>query len=127
MLSPYWRNFSHGCCGFMARLFPDTEKSRVVFGSSAEERFYNECRTSLPDAWRVYYSLTLSNLERGEGLVDNEADFVLYHPSYGVLVIEVKGGRIGFDPTAGHFYTLNRHDERFTIKNPFLQLVIMTH
>jgi hypothetical protein len=105
----------------MARLFPDSEKNRVVFGSSAEERFYNECRASLPDAWRVYYSLTLSNLEKGEGLVDNEADFVLYHPSYGVVVIEVKGGRIGFDTALGQFYTLNRHDQRFTIKNPFQQ------
>jgi hypothetical protein len=105
----------------MARLYPDSAKSRVVFGSSAEERFYNECRSGLPDAWRVYYSLTLSNLEKGDGLVDNEADFLLYHPSFGVLVVEVKGGRIGFDPQVGQFYTLNRHDERFNIKNPFQQ------
>lgn len=105
----------------MAKIHPDSEKSRVIFASSAEERFYQECRRQLSDAWRIFYSCTLSNIEGSDGMVDNEADFVLYHPSYGVLVVEVKGGRIGFDAEASQFFTLNRHDQKFKIKNPFLQ------
>ena len=73
----------------MAKMFPSVEKTRVVFASSAEETFYNQCMDSFSDAWRIFYSVTLSAVEQNEGLRDNEADFVMYHPRYGVVVVEV--------------------------------------
>lgn len=108
----------------MARLHPDTEKSRVVFASSAEEQFYEQARATLGAGWQVYYSCTLSSLEGDEGLKDNEIDFICYHPRYGIIVVEVKGGRIRRDGQTGVFYSVNRHNETFEIKDPFQQALV---
>ncbi len=107
----------------MARMFPDVIKSRVVFASRAEEAFYDECRRSLGSSWSVFYSCTLSSIEKNYGLKDNEIDFVLYHPRYGLIAIEVKGGRISYEKESNNFYSINRLDQRFSIKNPFQQVL----
>jgi hypothetical protein len=108
----------------MALMYPDTNKTRVIFSSRAEEVFYETCRNSLSDAWKVYYSRTLSTIDRNNGMKDNEIDFVLYHRSYGVVVIEVKGGRIRHSARSGNFYSINRYGERFKIKDPFQQALV---
>lgn len=105
----------------MVRLHPDSEKVRVVFGSSAEEQFYAVCRETLGSGWQVYHSCVLSMFEDGVGLKDNEIDFVCYHPELGVVVVEVKGGRIRHDAQAGQFFSVNRFGESFPIKDPFQQ------
>jgi hypothetical protein len=106
----------------MAKLFPDSEKTRVIFASSAEEIFYKQCR-ELSAGWRIYHSCTLSMMEGNSGLKDNEIDFVAYHPKFGVVAIEVKGGRIRFDQTKSSWFSVNRHGECFSIKDPFLQVL----
>ena len=108
----------------MALMYPDTSSARVIFASRAEEAFYEACRDSLSDAWTVYYSRTLSTVDRDSGLKDNEIDFVLYHRQYGVLVIEVKGGRIRHNAQNGKFYSINRYGETFKIKDPFQQALV---
>jgi Nuclease-related domain/UvrD-like helicase C-terminal domain len=108
----------------MPLLFPDTRKTRVIFPSSAEEQFYRICQQELSGKWSVFYSCTLSTMEKDEGHKESEIDFVLYHPSYGCIVVEVKGGRIRFDSTTNTFYSLNRHSESFEIKNPFNQALV---
>lgn len=105
----------------MARMFPDSQNTRVVFTSRGEESVYQLCRDQLGPEWFVFYSCTLSKIEDGQGLVDNEIDFVLYHPSWGLLVLEVKGGRISYDPDSGEFSSVNRFDKSFKIRNPFQQ------
>ena len=106
----------------MAKLVPDSSRTKVIFSSSAEERFYLLCQR-LPDPWRVYYSRTLSALNEDEGLQYGEIDFVLYHPRWGVIVVEVKGGRIRFDAERQAFQSINRHGEVHNIKNPFQQVM----
>lgn len=108
----------------MALMYPDTHKARVIFSSRAEEVFYDACRAQLGDRWTVYFSRTLSTIERDKGLHDNEIDFVLYHPELGVLVLEVKGGRIRHDADSGEFFSINRYDESFRIKDPFQQALV---
>jgi hypothetical protein len=108
----------------MARLHPDSDKTRLVFASSAESIFYQQCRTTLGSGWRVYHSVTLSVIEGDDGLKDNEIDFICYHPSYGVIVVEVKGGRIRRDGDTGTYYSINRHGESFSIKDPFQQALV---
>jgi len=108
----------------MARLHPDSEKSRVVFASAAEEQFYDQCRATLGAGWQVYHSCVLSTMEGDDGLRDNEIDFVCYHPNFGVIVVEVKGGRIRHDGQTGLFYSINRHGENFEIKDPFQQALV---
>jgi hypothetical protein len=105
----------------MARIVPDSEKTRVIFSSQAEEQFYGQCRATLSDGWRVWHSRTLSTMEGDEGLKDNEIDFVCYHPKHGVIVVEVKGGRIRFDASSNTYSSINRHGESFAIKDPFAQ------
>ena len=107
----------------MARLAPDSTKTRVIFASKAEEQVYSECR-KLSEGWRVYYSCTLSANEDDQGLKDNEIDFLCYHPRGGIVVIEVKGGRIRRDADAEQYYSVNRHGEEFKIKDPFKQALV---
>jgi hypothetical protein len=108
----------------MAKIFPDIERTRVVFSSAAEEQFYSQAKATLTGGWTVFYSCTLSTMEGEDGLKDNEIDFVCYHPSYGIVVVEVKGGRIRFDAQTSKFYSVNRHNETFEIKDPFQQALI---
>lgn len=103
----------------MATMIPDISLSRVVFPSSAEEQFYRAASEQLSSDWRVYYSCVLSTIEAGSGLQEAEIDFVLWHPSTGFIVVEVKGGRIQIDN--GDFYSINRSGEKFRIQNPFHQ------
>jgi hypothetical protein len=108
----------------MALMYPDTNTTRVIFSSRAEEVFYQACRHNLSDTWSVYYSRTLSTIDRDNGMKDNEIDFVLYHRGHGVVVIEVKGGRIRHSADSGKFYSINRYGERFSIKDPFQQALV---
>jgi hypothetical protein len=107
----------------MALVFPDIEKKRVIFPSRAEKQLYDTLH-KLPNSWSVYYSCTLSSLDPEKGLQDNEIDFVLYHPKYGLFVIEVKGGGISFDAELGQFFSMNRHGKSFPIKDPFQQALV---
>ena len=103
----------------MAKIFPDSQQRRVVFTSSAEETLYRKAQSELADPWRVYYSCVLSDFEKDEGLKDNEIDFIFYHPKLGLIVVEVKGGRISF--ADGTFSSVNRFGKSFVIKDPFQQ------
>ncbi len=104
----------------MAKIFPNSDRVRVIFASQAEEQVYLQLK-KLPADWTVYYSCTLSGFEADQGLTDNEMDFVLYHPKWGVVVLEVKGGRIAYNPDEGQYYSENRFGERFAIRDPFAQ------
>ncbi len=106
----------------MAFLYPDVTSTEVAFPSQAEEQVYQLAK-NLPDGWRVYHSITLSMKEEYDGVKDGEIDFVFYHPSHGVIVVEVKGGRISLDGQTGKFYSMNRHGRSFVIKNPFQQAI----
>jgi len=105
----------------MAILNPDITKSRVIFSSQAEETLYQIAAKSLPNPWRVYHSCNLSTVNDDFGLQENEMDFLFYHPSYGFICIEVKGGRIQYERELQKFYSIDRHGRSHEIKNPFQQ------
>jgi hypothetical protein len=107
----------------MALMYPDSEKTRVIFPSRAEEQFYEACRKNLDDGFRVYHSITLSLVEEDGGLKDNEIDAIIYHKDLGIIVVEIKGGRIKYDAETGEYYSINRLDHTFKIKNPFKQVL----
>ena len=81
----------------MAKVFPDINKTRVIFQSRAEEGFYQKCK-SFSRHWQIYYSCNIASIDKDKGMLDNEMDFVLYHRQYGVIVVEIKGGRIKIRP-----------------------------
>jgi hypothetical protein len=73
---------------------------------------------SLDDNWTVLHSVSWQSLRNGrEG--DGEADFVLVHPRYGLIVVEVKGG--GIETSLGKWTSRNRYGAVNDIKNPYEQ------
>jgi hypothetical protein len=72
----------------------------------------------LNDEWRVFHSVKWQAVRRGrQG--DGEADFVLLHAAYGLLILEVKGG--GITTRGGVWYPTDRFGTEHQIKNPFDQ------
>ncbi|MFZ9889690.1 MAG: NERD domain-containing protein, partial [Myxococcota bacterium] len=63
-----------------------------------EERVWRALRKALPEGWAAYHSLRLRTQNGFEG----EGDFVLACPTRGLLVLEVKGGRI--ELRGGHWW-----------------------
>ena len=63
---------------------------------SAEVRTY-EALDTLDDDFHVFYGVTWQSRNGGRAR-DGEADFLVAHPDLGLLVLEVKGGRIARGP-----------------------------
>lgn len=84
---------------------------------SAECAVYDKLRQTLTGEWHVYYSRPWLGLDRDGRDKEGEADFVLAHPRYGMLVLEVKGGAISHDGRTGNWYTTNARGERYKLKH----------
>lgn len=96
-------------------MFPERAPEDKPFG---ERTVHEQLRLGLDDQFTVFYSVAWHG--RGQH-ADGEADFLVAHPSLGLLVIEVKGGsEITFDAASGEWYTLSK-GERKRIKDPFEQ------
>ena len=75
----------------MAHMIPPRGPDK--FRSAAERTLYRELDQQLSDEYIVLHSVAW--LSRGGGRShDGEADFLIAHPRYGVLLVEVKGGTI---------------------------------
>lgn len=96
----------------MALFYP-----RQANGPSSELNVWNAL-ARLDDCWRVFHSVVWQ-AARGGKQGDGEADFVLLHPSHGIVVLEVKGGRIEVD--SGDWTTTDRKGAKHRIKDPFRQ------
>jgi len=73
---------------------------------------------SLPDPWRVFWSVKWQG-DRAGRQSDGEADFILLHPNVGFIFLEVKGG--GVSVSDGHWYSFDRKGERHGFDDPFEQ------
>lgn len=74
----------------MARMYPNVEPSELEHASEAE--VYVALRDQLSDEYIVLHSYPWLRRRRGDALVEGEADFIIAHPSRGMLILEVKGG-----------------------------------
>ncbi len=89
---------------------------------SAERKVYAALERGLDDSYSVYYSVAwLSKLERGNAS-DGEVDFVIAHPDEGILLLEVKGGRVARDGDTGKWASIDRNDVAHPIKDPIEQV-----
>jgi hypothetical protein len=74
----------------------------------------------LPARYRIYHGYLFLERQRSqtgrEYFREGEIDFILFDPHRGILVLEVKGGSIRYDPTKGWY----REETRKTIR-PFAQ------
>jgi len=89
--------------------------------SSAEDLLLNQFRSHLSDEFLVFHSVKWLSRQRQSHDDDGEMDFLIAHQSYGLLVLEVKGGRIHVDDQSGQWYSIDRHEVEHEIRNPFDQ------
>ena len=81
----------------MARFYPNAQSVSVP---QSERRVF-EALKKLSDDWLVVHGLRFVTPARGKRSPRNgEADFVLIHPRYGLIVLEAKGGRYEVERTA---------------------------
>jgi hypothetical protein len=88
-------------------------------GSMGEKIVYDAFR-SLPDDYVVFHSFAWTEEENKSFHKQGEADFLIYDPNRGLLVIEVKSGEITIE-NEEWFQTGNDGHRRLMHKNPYLQ------
>ena len=62
--------------------------------SHAEKNLFYKFENSFDNTWTIFHSFNLIARNRDKKLVDAEIDFLFFHSDYGILVLEVKGGKI---------------------------------
>jgi len=102
----------------MARMIPHVELSEIRHAS--EVPVYEALRTHLDDDFIVLHSYPWLRPTRDEGtLREGEADFVVLHREFGLLVLEVKGGsNIRHD---GHGWYRDQSGGPRQFQDPFVQ------
>jgi hypothetical protein len=104
----------------MAVCYPDYGGEEGGFKSRGELAFYRACEQALPQEYHVFHSVSWIARSDGEAR-DGEADFLICHPERGLLVVEVKGGRIRADFTTGKWTSTDGSGKSHNISNPFQQ------
>ena len=108
----------------MPHLYPAQLPNRVRQDPkrSAEVKFYESLRLQLDQRWVVFYGVAWLGLNNnGTPPSDGEIDFLVAHPEHGVLLIEVKGGRIRYDSERTQWITTDRDNVDHDI-DPFPQV-----
>jgi hypothetical protein len=107
----------------MAKLIPSCDPSGIE--NAPERKVAEVLCAQLPKDVRIFHSYPWLRKDRdldkpwqGEVIRQGEADFVLVDPRFGVMVIEVKGGRMIYDPST---LTWSRHGATHKVKDPFKQ------
>ncbi len=104
----------------MAQMIPEfLEMSEQV--SSAEYTLYYALQSQLSDRYTVFHGVAWQSRAANGRPQDGEADFVIAHPEAGILVIEVKGGRIRFTPQSQTWESISDGGKAYQIKDPFAQ------
>jgi len=90
---------------------------------SAEVKVFDALSgASILKGFTVWYSPRWLSGYRGI-LRDGEADFILAHPEWGFLVVEVKGGRVKRDVITGAWSSRDRYGDDQGIENPIEQAI----
>ena len=98
----------------MAQMYPP----RCPSSAPRSEQDVFEQLAQLDDDYVVFHSVPWQGKRHGKQ-GDGEADFVIAHPSKGVLILEVKGGTIHIEN--GQWVSESRNGDRHNIRNPFEQ------
>ncbi|GAB4456330.1 MAG: ATP-binding domain-containing protein [Anaerolineales bacterium] len=104
----------------MAKIYPEHFPQESDTKRSAERRVY-EALLALPEGYTAFYSVSWQVRNPHSGAEDGEADFIVAHPEWGVMILEVKGGRIRYDSGQSQWYSLDRHEDEHPIKDPIQQ------
>lgn len=101
----------------MAKIFPKDVKD---FNDSWGEMVVYEALSKLNDDYTVFYSVPWQNRNSRGKVIWGESDFIVFHPDRGILVIEVKSGKISLRD--GKFYQTSMNaDDEHEINDPLAQ------
>lgn len=110
----------------MARMYPDPMSPKT--DSAAERRLYELFKTRLGDDYTVFHSVAWQALDNRRRPQDGEADFVIAHEKLGILLLEVKGGLIDYDPASGRWTSTDRGGTSHLLKrSPVDQVMESKH
>lgn len=101
----------------MANIYPEISED---FHNSLGEFKIFEALKKLSDEWNIYYSVNWHKREKNGKIRWGEADFLIFNPKKGILVIEVKSGGIKFE-NGGWIQKRLDTLEEFPMQNPFKQ------
>jgi len=101
----------------MARMVPFP---MLPTDSAAERRLYEGFLEQLDDAFVIYHSVDWVVGGR-TGPDEGEADFVITHPELGLLALEVKGGRVAYDPATKRWTQTGHSGTHVLDEDPFHQ------
>lgn len=101
----------------MARFYPTIDDD--FHGSDGEIQVYQALQ-QLSDGYVVFHSFRWLG-EPGQYRSEGEGDFIIFHPTKGILSIEVKSGGIGYEE--GSWIQINRRNNSKKRINPLGQAV----
>lgn len=99
----------------MAKMFPNAFPDDAT--SSGERKVFEYFKYNAPSDWIVLHSF---RLPKHRTVVFGEADFVVIAPPYGIFILEVKAGGVGYDGNNWIFINRNRK-KIFKKRGPFQQ------
>lgn len=100
----------------MAKLCPETNLPDDI-ELKPERDVANLLCDQLPANVKIYHSYPWINKD-DQVIKEGEADFIIIDPRYGILIVEVKGGDVRYDPSCDRWYRPNgNHDP----KDPYEQ------
>lgn len=106
----------------MAKFYPTIDQN---FHSSDGERIvYDSLKKGLPASYTVFHSFAWLGGEK-QRRSEGEADFVILHPDFGILAIEVKAGGIAY--REGNWIQINRHTGEEKVIDPLGQAAESQH
>lgn len=106
----------------MAKFYPTIDEN--FHGSEGEQIVYNALRQGLSDQYVVFHSFVWLGNEK-QHRSEGEADFIILHPTFGILSIEVKAGGIAY--REGNWIQINRHTGEEKIIDPLGQAAESQH
>lgn len=99
----------------MAKMYPKTFPEDSL--SSGERKVFEYLKEYAPQDWFVLHSF---RLPKHKAVVFGEADFVVIAPQFGVFILEIKSGGVGFDGSEWIFVNRN-HEMTYKKRGPFQQ------
>lgn len=99
----------------MAKMCPNVFPEEA--NGTGERKVFKYFKFNAPSEWSVLHSF---RLPKHRTVVFGEADFVVIAPPYGLFILEVKAGGVGYD--GNNWIFINRNQEKtFKKRGPFQQ------
>jgi hypothetical protein len=109
----------------MAKIYPETLTNDVRNDPAkrAEIKLYDLLAQQLGNEWVVFYHVAWLGRAKAVGAPrDGETDFIVAHPKFGILLIEVKGGEISYNGAQRQWLSRDRSGNEYEI-DPFGQVM----